>query len=327
MSKVSQVERQLYILQLLSVDKWYTVDDILSHLRASSIEVSKKTIERDLDSISMVFFVTEDKINGKVSYKGGKMNINSFSFSFSPTEILSLHFMKEIMKPYKSLSISGFANDLIDQIIRKTPEMNKSYLDSLGDVIKVNNTNIFSDQIVNDTHVSQINQAISQRKAIQITYYSSIKKNVTVRLFKPYIMEVRNGVWYAIGYCEDRKAIRELRLNKIRDISITNIDYKKPASIKDINAFNNINQRRTTKVYPMKLKFKKEAISFIEEFESKNASRIHMENDALIYEKDIVIDTQIERWILSFGPLVEVIEPVILKERIKKHYEDSLKNY
>jgi len=50
MCDVTQVERQLYILSLLSESKiGYTIDEIKKKLDSVGIDVSKKTIERDIN--------------------------------------------------------------------------------------------------------------------------------------------------------------------------------------------------------------------------------------------------------------------------------------
>ena len=66
MADVSQVERQLHILSMISESKrGYSIDEILLHLDRMGIDVSRKTVERDIDSISFNFFVAEDEYQGK----------------------------------------------------------------------------------------------------------------------------------------------------------------------------------------------------------------------------------------------------------------------
>jgi len=67
MYDASQIERQLYILSLLSESRvGYSIDELKKNLDAIGVDVSKKTIERDIDFLSTGnFFVTEEKRNKK----------------------------------------------------------------------------------------------------------------------------------------------------------------------------------------------------------------------------------------------------------------------
>ena len=73
MADISQVERQLYILSLLSENRrGHSVDEILNSLHRVGIDVSRKTVERDIDYITSNFFVYEDERDGKTVYLANK---------------------------------------------------------------------------------------------------------------------------------------------------------------------------------------------------------------------------------------------------------------
>ena len=62
MADARQIERQIHILSVLSESKQgYTVQELHHSMQKLGIDVSRKTIERDIDDISKLFYVYEEE--------------------------------------------------------------------------------------------------------------------------------------------------------------------------------------------------------------------------------------------------------------------------
>jgi proteasome accessory factor B len=62
--------------------------------------------------------------------------------------------------------------------------------------------------------------AISDRKFIEVDYFSIRRKEVTHRRIDPYGLALRRGLWSLVGYCHLRKDIRTFHVHRIRELSV-----------------------------------------------------------------------------------------------------------
>ena len=178
MPDTPQIERQLYILQLLAKNcTGFTSDEIRSRLMRMGIEVSKKTIDRDIDSLSMSFGVYEETRHGKTYYIADKINISDIAFDLS--ELLSLYFIKELLRAYKGIDVGRTANELVEKIISSVPRINKEYLHGLEDIVKVSIPDVIEEKELDLQILEKIEDGISNHKSIDIKYYSFNKNEVT----------------------------------------------------------------------------------------------------------------------------------------------------
>jgi proteasome accessory factor B len=71
-------------------------------------------------------------------------------------------------------------------------------------------------------------QAISDRKHIDVDYFSIRRKEVTHRRIDPYGLALRRGLWSLVGYCHLRKDIRTFHVHRIRTLSVSAKNPKSP---------------------------------------------------------------------------------------------------
>ena len=169
--------------------------------------------------------------------------------------------------------------------------------------------------------------SIADKKSVELEYFSFSKGEILKRIYRPYLLEIKNGCWYAIGYCESKNDIRELRVSSICNIAITNKVYQKPDNFYDLYKQEKYNAETGQGLFQMKLKFKGNAANFIKEHEKEKADNYYFEKDYLIFEREVALEIDLERWILSFGPQVEVMEPEFLRNRIGDYYSDATNIY
>ncbi|MFC3109764.1 helix-turn-helix transcriptional regulator [Undibacterium arcticum] len=59
-------------------------------------------------------------------------------------------------------------------------------------------------------------------------HYASAEKTRTERDFDPYGLAYQNGSWYAIGQCHLRGGLRSFRLDRVLQVSLLEISFKRP---------------------------------------------------------------------------------------------------
>ena len=328
MYDASQIERQLYILSLLSESRvGYSIDELKKNLDAVGIDVSKKTIERDIDFLSTGnFFVTEEKRSKKTYYMANKFGIKNITFS--PSELISLHFIKELLKSYSTLDIGNTALNLIDRIIATLPQLDKAYLQNLTEFLKVNDTFINSEKNISQETIDKVRKAIELNKRLYIKYHSFNSNVVTERKFDPYIIEIYDGCYHLIGYCHLRNEVRDFRISRIIELQLIDEFFERPR-----NFYQNYKKGRFGKLagqeqIKLLLKFTGKAARYVKEYESRKADFLVEERDGgLLFEKNTTMTPEIVKWVLSFGSDVLILEPESLREQVIQEARKMVERY
>lgn len=327
MADTSQVERQLYILALLSENhRGYTLDDIINSLDRVGISVSRKTIERDIDYITENFFVYEEEKKGKTYYYASKYSLENISFNIM--ELISLYFIREVLKSFTQIDVGNVALKLIDRIVESSRKIDRSYVASLNEIFKVNIPVNNCEKGINSQFLSTIRKAIENMSTLYIEYFSFSKNEISKREFDPYYLEIQGNCYHIVGFCHLRNEIRDLRVSRIKQLELTDKTFRRPD-----NFYETYNQQKFDKLagkekIRLKLKFTGNAARYIKEYESFRADIINeCDNGNLIFERVTTMTPDIVEWVLKYGDEVEVIEPKKLRELIIIKAQNILKKY
>jgi len=328
MADIKQIERQLHILSILSESKkGFTLQEINNNMKKLGIDVSKKTIQRDIDDISRHFYVYEEKNDaGEICFKADKYNIKNITFTIP--ELISIYFLKEILKPYSVLDVGKTAQDLLENVLRNVPPVNQSYIDSLSDLIKVNQSEAVLEKCINESYLQAIREAIEKNRRLKIEYFSFNNNEMTTRKIDPYYLEIREGCYHLICYCHLREEIRDFRVSRMKSVEILNETFKRPE-----NFYEEYNKNRFEKLIgdeeiTLKIIFEGYAARYIKEYEANKADSItSLGEDRILFEKKTTYSPDILQWVLRFGADAEVLEPAALRFEITWEVERMLQKY
>lgn len=328
MSDVTKTERQLYILSLLSeVEAGVTVQEILRFLSKVDIHVNAKTIVRDIDDLSVVNFpVMEEKKGKNVYYSAQKFGLSNIAFSIS--ELVSLYFTKEIMKSYTQLEIGYSAYLMLEKMITQLPKINKEYLEMLNEYIEVSPIRIIKEKSIDPIIMHKIHEATVSKLMIKIRYSAFNHEEETERVVEPYCLEIYDGCYHLVGFCHLRKSIREFRVSRIIDINIESKSFIKPERFYEQYREKRFDKLTGDESVFLKLKFSGQSARYIQEYECEKADRIVKNPDgSILFEKMTTMSPEITKWILGFGPDIDIIEPEALKLEIASIIENMYKKY
>ena len=328
MRDVSQIERQLYILTLLSSSKrGYTINEIHKNLNLVGIYVSRKTIERDIDYMSTgSFFLMEERRTNKTYYRAKKFGIENIMFTTS--ELISLHFIRELLKSYIMLDIGNTAAYLIDRIINDLPQLDKAYIGMLNELLKVKESYVGLERHLDEEIISIVRKGIELHKTLLIKYHSFTNNEETSREFDPYIIEIYEGCYHLIGYCHLRESVRDLRISRIKEVKLLKDTFEKPKRFYENYKKGRFGKLAGEEMIELILKFSGEGARYVLEYESAKADTLIEEGDGtILFQRATTMTPDIVKWVLSFGADVTVIEPEMLREAVVKHAQGMLKEY
>lgn len=325
MKDMAQTERQIFILLLLSENKrGYTISDIHASLEKWDVIVDKKTIGRDIDSLSGICFISEEERNGKTYYTADKFRLRDITFT-SP-ELISLAFLLELLKPYQYMTMGKTAQELIHKLLDNTTNLNREFIKHFNGLVTVNTNDYISDE-VNPEIEDRLQSSIRSKNKVRIIYHSFGGDEDTIRIIHPYELMINDGALSVVGYCELRSDIRDFRVSRIKAITpledtfIIPSDYfLKKARSKFIHLSGNV-------VEQIIVAFDGPTAKYIQEYEADLADEIVVTETGIKFIRDTAVTDELVRWIMQYGSGARVLNPPHLRDRIKQELTNSLEQY
>lgn len=157
-----------------------------------------------------------------------------------------------------------------------------------------------------DNHKFQLlKTAVLEQSAVKITYASSYEI-IDERVIYPLCLSYRAKAWYVKAYCTKKQAYRLFKLNRILACKMMTehfTDFTYPSETYD-------SDQMTAEVM---LRFPKEAAYRV--YDEFDQSQIEiLENKDLLVSAAMPIDQWLIGYLLSFGTAVEIVSPPELKE-------------
>ncbi len=325
MKDMAQTERQIFILLLLSENKrGYTISDIHASLEKWDVIVDKKTIGRDIDSLSGICFISEEERNGKTYYTADKFRLRDITFT-SP-ELISLAFLLELLKPYQYMTMGKTAQELIHKLLDNTTNLNREFIKHFNGLVTVNTNDYISDEVSPEIE-DRLQSAIRSKNKVRIIYHSFGGDEDTIRIIHPYELMINDGALSVVGYCELRSDIRDFRVSRIKAITpledsfIIPSDYfLKKARSKFIHLSGNV-------VEQIIVAFDGPTAKYIQEYEADLADEIVVTETGIKFIRDTAVTDELVRWIMQYGSGARVLNPPHLRDRIKQELINSLEQY
>lgn len=325
MKDMAQTERQIFILLLLSENKrGYTINDIHASLEKWDVIVDKKTISRDIDSLSGICFISEEERSGKTYYTADKFRLRDITFT-SP-ELISLSFMLELLKPYQYMTMGKTAQELIHKLLDNTTNLNREFIKHFSGMVTINTNDYISDE-VNPEIEERLQSAIRNKTKVRIIYHSFGGDEDTIRIIHPYELMINDGALSVVGYCELRNDIRDFRVSRIKAITsleenfvIPSDYFLKKARSKFIHLSGNV-------VEQIIISFEGPTAKYIQEYEADLADEIIETETGINFIRDTAVTDELIRWIQQFGSGARVLNPPHLKEKIRQELIKNLEQY
>ncbi|HCC34996.1 MAG TPA: hypothetical protein DEQ02_04935 [Ruminococcaceae bacterium] len=260
---------------------------------AERFEVSVRTIYRDIDILSSVGIPVYT-----VQGKGGGIFIRE-NFVLNKS-LLSEEEQKQILLSLQGLSVLDDENT-------------NALMSKLGIIFQKQNMNWIEMDFSewgrkNEDVFHKLQGAIFKSKIIDFTYHSG-KGQSENRSAEPLKLVYKSRNWYLYAFCQTRQDYRMFKLNRIKNLQITEQDFVRAAPD---NVLGNTS-RYTEETVTLSLLFQKEmAYRVYDEFDD-----VTEKDDGNYLAKISLPDNEsLYRFLLSFGDGVEIVAPPQVRETI-----------
>jgi predicted DNA-binding transcriptional regulator YafY len=170
-----------------------------------------------------------------------------------------------------------------------------------------------------------LRRAIRSSHRVEMIYTSASNTRPASRKLDPYAIAFRWGWWYVVGYCHTRREVRTFRIDRIQELGLSGETFQPP---KDFNArdYMDVVFQGQLQV-PARLKFAREAAS-IAHLNRPGWDSLKENTDGSV---EVTFSAPDLDWaassVLAYGPLVEVLDPPELRQKLRNWAEVIVKLY
>ena len=287
-----------------------------------SIEVSTKTIQRDIDYM-VLDLGCPIKWDPKIrTYYYADNNFELPAFLVDNSELFALFLGEKLLDQYKNTPIY----DSLESVFGKL----KSVLTgaSSAELIAQEKFTVFPpfstyiDPCIWETVV----EALKNSLTLEIRYKVP-GKEPKLREIDPYHAVRYEGDWYIIGHCHLRNDIRTFSISRIRSANILEKSFHLPPNFD----FNDLVGSHfgiywsKSEEYQVRILFDKSISDYILEREWHPTQKLQkLDDGSILLFMKVNHLMEVKRWVLSWGEHATVLEPEQLKNDIKNTYQKAL---
>ena len=156
--------------------------------------------------------------------------------------------------------------------------------------------------------------AIRQQRRIELAYLGSGQSEATRRQIDPYALVHRWGWWYVAGFCHLRLAVRSFRFDRIQKLEMLEAVFQAPADF-NIQAYL-ASESQAQPQLQVRLRFAPQGAQLARSQAFSWSSLEDQPDGGLVVTFPSCDVEYAAATALSYGPLVQVLEPESLRRRI-----------
>jgi len=293
------------------------------HRLAADIEVTTKTIQRDLDFM-------RERLRLPIAYDqdGGGYRftqpISSFPMvELTEAELVSVFIGQKALSQYKG---TPFEAPLRSALEKLTSNLSGRLTMSWSDLDALVSFKSFDISPVDLTTFQAVSEAV--RKSVELTFdYRKLDASkYEKRSLQPYHLACVLDQWYVIGHCLKRKALRTFVLARMKGTKMGGTPFERPANFSIEKHLKDSFGIFTAKgSHTVRLNFDAFAGQLVRERIWHPSQKIQeLADGGLELTLQLSSLHEIEPWVLSWGEHVKVLGPAELKKRILKRLKAAL---
>jgi proteasome accessory factor B len=178
-----------------------------------------------------------------------------------------------------------------------------------------------------DRTFAQLQKAITRKRTVHICYNSLFEGDVIELNLEPYHLLFNQRAWYVVGFSNMHKSVRTFKLNRIRELNITEQCFLGGENFDLHDYFGKAwSMIPEGKIYNVKLRFLPKVANNVTEVQWHSTQKVTRNSDgSATVEFRVDGLGEISWWILGYGDQVQVIAPKALRERVLETARNMIK--
>jgi len=296
-----RLERLLAIVMYLLNRKRASANELAQHF-----EVSTRTIQRDIDALSMAGF----PVYAWQGRKGGYELLDTFKMDRNFLTSGELETLRTVLQGIES----AYVDDRLKRLISKFEHMDRikpqAWEEIRSGTVQIDLSGWGGQEALSEK-LSQVREAIETTKRMTFSY-ANVQGEVSRRSVEPVKLILKSNNWYLFAYCLTKEAYRVFKLGRIADLRVLETTFNRlhtQEPPKFSESYPNDTRPRTRLV----LKFHEKALGRMSDFFGFELIK-KVDQKHYIVEVTYPEDEWVYGMILSFGNLVEVTEPKHIRD-------------
>lgn len=170
-----------------------------------------------------------------------------------------------------------------------------------------------------DEHLPALRRALAEHRVVRLRYRSGSKAQTSERDVEPWALTGAGGAWYLQGFCRLVHGPRDFRLDRIRELTLTDEVAPIPTTVPEPPAY-----RPRPGHVDVVLDLAAEAWWVAEE---AVVDRVEERGERRRIRLRVPELEWVARLVLGLGPAVEVVQPPALRERVAALARTALRRY
>jgi predicted DNA-binding transcriptional regulator YafY len=267
----------------------------------------------------------------------------------APIVVYDRKFYKYEDENYSITNIPLTENDM--NVLSETVEMLKQFKDfslfsELGGIIqrledkvhteKTNQSSIIhldkNENLKGLEHLDVLYQAILKKITLKLTYRSFKARESAIFNFHPFILKEYNNRWFLVGKRKKREPVMTLALDRIEaidfdlDVPFIEEDFDGDEHYKNTIGVTVLNDDNLLDVV---LKFDRRNAPYVltKPLHHSQKTLEKFEDGSVSVQVRVHQNFEFDRLVLGFGSSVQVLEPKVLRSRIKRTLKSAIRSY
>jgi predicted DNA-binding transcriptional regulator YafY len=288
---------------------------------AETIEVTTKTIQRDIDYMRYQMSLPIEFDFAKGGYYFTKPMTELPLFQLTEAELVSVFVAQKALEAYKGTAFEQPLRTAFQKLQAATGSANVSV--SWEDLDSAISFRQFGAYLPDATIFSELAKAIQNKEVVEFGYKKLDAKAFEKRTVEPWHLACVSGQWYLLGYDPNRKARRIFVLARMQKVSQSAHKFldSRPEEGEIQRLFRNsfqIWQSENAELEQIVLRFSGRAAQLVRERNWHASQQIQELADGSL-ELSLTLNSleEIIPWILSWGKDCEVVRPTKLRREVR----------
>lgn len=317
--------RQWILLRMLSSHRF----GLAIKEMADELQVSQKTVRRDLDCFTEVGFPLEEfqQEHGRKAWRliSGP---NQPALNFAYDEALALYLGRRFMEPLAGTPFWAASQAALRKIRAMLGDEAAKYAEGFARYFHQTTVGA-GDYSKKADIVDALMVGIEDHRAVFITYQSLQATEPTTYDIYPYGLIYHRGSLYLVGRAPDHEEVCHWKVDRIEDAEVTQFPFNRPP---DFDLTEHL--RGAFGVFHgdgdvcVKVRFSPTVARYVTESRWHASQQLVRQKDgSVLAEFRLSTTEEIKQWVLSFGRHAEVLEPRELRKEIVRDLRELLDAY
>ncbi len=291
--------------------------------------VSERTIRRDFEALTQAGFPIDiSKRDAKTVFV---LNRDVFkgvaAAGFSLSELCALHLSRTVLSavaggPFRDSLASAF-----DKLYDALPPSMWKFIDSLPDALGAKEHATRPRSATAAKSVDALMNAILSRRRVRMRYHSFSSQQIKDYIVEPYRLAYAQGGLYLQAFVPDYSEMRTFAVQRI-ELAVALEDSFSPVETAEAEVFPHSLGAFSGTPEPIVIEFTAHEAPYLRERDFHASQTIEeLPGGRIRLAMNVVIDWELQAWVMGFGPAAKVIQPEAFAKRILESLEETRATY